>query len=154
NGLADGTYLDYVNFLYSDRLATLSPDDQKRAFEEYRTDAQKRLQHDQEFPDEPKQLRPGEQISNNDGDLQFSGQVAVMSINENLLEILMAKNPDAAFGLQESFPFKSTYGNAMPLGPIMELRAPDGQNAFTPERAAQSLDYWRAAAQELLSDPT
>jgi predicted Zn-dependent protease len=77
-----------------------------------------------------------------------------MSINEKLLQILMAKNPDASFGLQESFPFKSTYADAAPLGPIMELRTPDGQNAFTPERAAQSLDYWRATTQQLLSDPT
>jgi len=50
NALADGTYLDYVNFLYGDRLRTLNGDDSKRAFEDYMTDARKRLQHDQEFP--------------------------------------------------------------------------------------------------------
>src|ERR1043166_2245554 len=154
NGLADGTYLDYLNFLYGDRLATLSSDDSKRAFDEYLTDAQKRFRHDQEFPDEPKQVRPGEDIKVIENKTQVSGQVAVMSINEKLLEMLMAKNPDTAFGLQESFPLKSTYADAMPLGPLMELRARDGQNAFTPELAAQSLDYWRAATQELLSDPT
>ena len=44
-------------------------------------------------------------------------------------------------------------GDALPLGPLMELRAQDGQNTFTPERAAQSLDYWRNAAQQILSDP-
>src|SRR5712691_11657102 len=35
----------------------------------------------------------------------------------------------------------------------MELRAQDGQNALTAERAAQSLDYWRATTQQLLADP-
>src|ERR1043166_4621428 len=35
----------------------------------------------------------------------------------------------------------------------MELRAPEGQNAFTAERAAQTLDYWRNAAQQILADP-
>jgi hypothetical protein len=154
NALADGTYLDYVDFLYGERLHSLSQDDSKSAFQEYLADAQKRLTHDQQFPDEPKQIRPGEDIRNIDGKVQVSGQIAVMAINERLLQILMAKNPDATFGLQESFPFKSTYADAMPLGPIMELRAQDGQNAFTPERAAQSLDYWRAATQQLLSDPT
>ena len=29
----------------------------------------------------------------------------------------------------------------------------DDQNALTAERAAQSVDYWRATAQQLLSDP-
>lgn len=53
--------------------------------------------------------------------------------------------------MQESFPLKGTYADAAPLGPLMELRA-DGQNTFTADRAAQSLDYWRAIAQQLLSD--
>ena len=35
----------------------------------------------------------------------------------------------------------------------MELRAQNGDNAFTAERAAQSLDYWRATTQQMLSDP-
>jgi hypothetical protein len=154
NALADGTYLDYVTFQYGDQLATLSGVDSKRAFDEYLSNARKRLAHDQDFPDEPKQVRPGEQISMLQGKLQVGGQVAVMSINEKLLQILMEKNPDVAFGLQESFPFKSTYADAAPLGPIMELRAPDGPSAFTPERAIESLEYWRSAAQQLLSDPT
>jgi len=55
--------------------------------------------------------------------------------------------------LEESFPFKSTYEGAVPLGAIMELRAQDGQNALTAERAAQSVDYWRSTAQQILSDP-
>ena len=154
NALADGTYLDYVNFLYGDRLAALSTDDSRGVFDEYIADARKRLQHDQDFPDEPKQIRSGEDIQNIDGRVQVSGQVAVMAINEKLLQALMQKNPDVAFGLQESFPFKSTYPDAMPLGPIMELRAPDRQNGFTAERAAQSLEYWRTATQQLLSDTT
>jgi hypothetical protein len=153
NAFADATYVEYLNFLYGDRLAALSQDDSNRAFQEYLSDAQKRLQHDQEFPDEPKQVRPGEQIMNTEGRIQVSGQVAVMSINEKLLQSLMEKNPEATFALQESFPFKSTYADARPLGPIMELRAPDGPNAFTPERAAESLEYWRTAAQKLLSEP-
>lgn len=153
NAFADRTYLDYVNFLYSDSLTSLSEDDSKRAFDEYIADAQKRLLHDQAFPDEPKQIRPGEDVRMVNGKIQVSGQIAVMSINETLLQALMAKNPDTVFGLQESFPFKSTYADAVPLGPIMELRALDGQNAFTPQRAAQSLDYWRTATEQLLSDP-
>src|SRR5204863_9363372 len=134
--------VEYMNTLYGDRFATLTDDDQKRAFQQYTTDAQKRLEHDQQFPDEPKQIRPGENIRMVDGKVEVSGQAAVMAINEKLLQTLMAKNPDLSFALQESFPLKGTYADALPLGPLMELRAQDAKNIFTPERAAQSLDYW------------
>ena len=48
---------------------------------------------------------------------------------------------------------KGTYADALPLGPLMELRAQDAQNTFTAERAAASLDYWRTTAQNVLADP-
>ena len=85
--------------------------------------------------------------------MQVSGQVAVMAINEKLLQALMRNNPELSFALQESFPLPGTYGNAAPLGPIMELGLQDVQSAFTAERAAQSLDYWRGMAQQLAADP-
>jgi hypothetical protein len=75
-----------------------------------------------------------------------------MAINEKLLQTLMQKNPDLSFAIQESFPLKGTYADALPLGPIMELRALEGQSAFTAERAAQSLDYWRNTARQMLAD--
>src|SRR6202051_964060 len=103
NGLADGAYGDYLTALYGDRLVTLTQEDSGRVFQEYITDAQKRLQHDQQFPDEPKQVRPGESIKFMDGSeqnrssgdskrVQVSGQVAVMAINERLLQAIMDKN--------------------------------------------------------------
>ncbi|MDB6108660.1 MAG: hypothetical protein JWR69_410 [Pedosphaera sp.] len=153
NALADGRYADWMRELYGDRLATLSEEDSQRAFEEYTADAQKRLEHDQQFPDEPKQIRPGEEVKMVDGRVQVSSQVGVMAINEKLLQMLMDKNPDLSFALQESFPLKGTYGDALPLGPLMELRAQDGETTFTAERAAQSLDYWRDRAQQVFSDP-
>jgi tetratricopeptide (TPR) repeat protein len=157
NAFADGTYLDYVDFLYADRLATLTKDDSQQAFQDYLADATKRAQHDQQFPYQPRQLKPGEDVRLlNDGGgqrVQVSGQVAVMAINEKLLQTLMGKNPDVSFALEESFPLKSTYADAAPLGPLMELRAQPAQNALTAESAAQTVDYWRATAQQLLSDP-
>src|ERR1041384_3505488 len=117
NAFADARYLEYMRTLYGDRLATLTTEDSQRAFQEYLADAQKRLQHDQEFPDEPKQVRLGESIKMEDGRVQVSGQVAVMTINEKLLQALMQKNPDLTFAMQESFPMKGTYADAVPLGP-------------------------------------
>lgn len=153
NALADSSYLDYLSFLYGDRLATLTPDESKAAFGEYIADATKRFEHDQQFPDEPKQIRPGENVSVTDNGTQVSGQVAVMSINEKLLQTLLQKNPDLSFALEQSFPFKSTYPGAAPLGPIMELRAQDGQNAFTADSAVQTVDSLQTTAQQLLANP-
>src|SRR5262245_751441 len=153
NALADGTYLSYLNFLYGDQMATLTTDDSERAFQEFVDDAQKRLQHDQQFPNEPKQVKPGEDIKMVDNRVQVSGQVVVMAINEKLFQVLMEKNPNASFAIEQSFPFASMYAGAMPLGPVMELRVQDPQNALTAERAAQSVDYWRTTAQQLLADP-
>ena len=155
NALADGSYLNYLGFLYGDRLNTLTHDDSQKAFETYIADARKRFEHDRDFPNEPKQIRPGEMIQiTEEGRVNVSGQVAVMAINEKLFQTLMDKNPDTSFAIEQSFPFKSTYANATPVGPIMELRVNDEQNALTAERASQSVDYWTTTTQQLLSDPT
>src|SRR6266540_5377017 len=153
NAFADGRYLEFMQTLYGDQFATLTQEDSKRAFDEYVADARKRFEHDQQFPDEPRQVRPGENIRMEDGKFQVTGQVSVMAINEKMLHMLMEKNPDLAFAMEESFPFKSMFASATPLGPIMELRVQDEQNALTSERASQSVDYWRTIARQLLSDP-
>jgi len=153
NALADGSYLDYLRLQYDDRLSNLTEDESQRAFQQYIDDARKRLAHDQQFPNEPKQVRPGEDIQLTDGKIQVGGQVAVMSINERLLQMLMDKNPELPFALQESFPLKGTYADAMPLGPLMELRAQGGSAAFSPDQASQSAAFWQSTAQQLLADP-
>jgi hypothetical protein len=152
NAMADSRYLDYMQTLYGDQMNTLTAEDSKQAFDAYVTDARRRLEHDQQFPDEPKQVRPGEDIRIIDNRTEVSGQVAVMTINEKLVQALMQKNPDLSFAIQESSPLPGTYNDAVPLGPLMELRNPDGPSAFTAERATESVDYWRSAAQEVLFD--
>lgn len=153
NGLADGKYLDYLDELYGGRLSTLNQDDAQRAFQAYIADAQARLQHDQQFPDQPKQVLPGENISSSEGRIQVSGQVAVMQINERLLQTLMQKNPDLSFAIQESFPLKGTYADAVPLGPLMELGVADAPAVFTSEAASQTVNYWQTTAQDILANP-
>ena len=149
NAMADNTYLKYVDFLYGENFGTLKEGDSQGAFQQYIADVQKRLKHDEDFPNEPKQLLPGEDVRITEGRIEVSGQVAVMGINELLLQDFMNKNPDASFALEESFPLRSLYSNSVPLGPIMELRA---QDTYTSERAGQMLNYWRDVAQQLMSD--
>jgi tetratricopeptide (TPR) repeat protein len=153
NALADRGYLDYVAFQYSDRFSALTHADSERAFAEYMADAQKRLEHDRQFPNEARQLRPGEDVKMVDGKLQVSGQVSVQAINERLFQMLLQRNPELSFAMEESFPYKSVLAEASPLGPIMEVNPRDQQNALTPERAAETVDYWRNATGQLLNDP-
>jgi hypothetical protein len=152
NGLADGIYSEYLRFLYADRFQALSNQDSERAFKEYMDDAQKRLDHDEQFPNEPKQVRPDEQITRDGGKTSVGGIIAVMDINERLLRILMDKNPDLPFALQESYPLKGTYDSALPLGPIMELRTSDPAR-FTTERAGEAVAYWRDLAAQFSAAP-
>src|SRR6185369_11487953 len=143
NSLADARYLDCLNVQYGDQVKTRTREDNQRAFEEYITDARKRLEHDRQFPDEPKQLRPGEDVRLDDkGKVNVSGQLAVMSINEKLFQTFMGNNPGMSFAMEESFPFLSTFAQATTLGPVMELRVQDEENALSAARAAQSVDYW------------
>lgn len=153
NALADGTYLDFVRELYGGQFNTLSQEESQRAFAEYTADAQKRLQHDLDFPNEPKQVLRGEDIQMVDGHLKVSGMTAVMAINEKLLQMLADKNPDLSFAVQESYPLRGTYADAAPLGPLMELNAQDNEIPFNQDLAEQSVDYWRTTAQSLLADP-
>src|SRR5579862_1407469 len=152
NALASGDYQEYLQQQYDGQLANLSEEESQNAFSAYVADAQKRFAHDQQFPDEPKQLQPGEEVQVVDGKVQVSGQVAVMGINELLLRTLMQKNPELSFAIQESFPLKSTYADALPLGPLMELGAANQENTLTPQRANQDLEYWRGVAQQALGD--
>lgn len=144
NALADQTYLRYVEFLYEDRLKPLSGEDSATAFQAYLADAQKRVSHDQAFPDAPRQVRPGEDIRVTENRLQVSGQVAVMDINERLLTTLMKNNPGFQFAMEESFAFKKLGAGAVPLGPILRLGAEADTGAFDAGVAAQTVDYWRA----------
>jgi hypothetical protein len=164
NGLADNAYMDYLRFIYGDRLNLPTPNQVQSAYEGYVADYQRRLAHDQQLPDEPKQVLPGERVGGDAGGgwtavikqgdqlIQVSGQVSCMAINERILQLILQANPDSPFGLEESFPLKSTYAEAAPLGPIMELRTPDGQNALSADTASETLTYWQDRVQQLLAD--
>jgi hypothetical protein len=158
NALADPNYLDYVNLQYGDQFAALSLEDANHAYANYLSDYQKRLAHDQQFPNEPAQIRPGESDGikvGDDGQLSVYGpksQLSVMAISDQLLQLLLQKNPDLSFAMEQSFPLPSALAGAASLGPIMELRAAGGQNSLNADSATQSLAYWQTTAQQLLAN--
>src|SRR5262249_37088689 len=100
NALADRLYLDYVSFLYGDRVASLTDQEQQGAFADYMADARKRLEHDLKYPDEPKQIAPDENVHfknrgeddrvtgspdtgfrREEGEVVAEGPISVMAVN-------------------------------------------------------------------------
>jgi len=150
NALAtpDASYLDYLSAIYGDSLNVPSREQFQNAFDQYTDDATKRALHDQQFPDEPPQLLPGENITLIDGraNLTGAGPVATMAIDNLLTQALLKNNPGLSFALQESGPMQSTYAGSTPLGQIFQLNA---GNPMTADAAGQVVNYWQSEAQNL-----
>ena len=86
-------------------------------------DAQQRFEHDMRFTNEPRQIKPGEDIHPQQGSSQvsISGQVAVMSINGLLTKDIFDANPKHEFFVEESFPLDWMYPYETPSGIIMNI---------------------------------
>jgi hypothetical protein len=100
-----------------------SPEDSQECFNDYLSDAQRRLQHDNQFPNEPRQIKAGEDVhlDSEAGRVSVSGQVAVMSINGLLTKVIFDKNPGHEFYVEESFPLDWMYPYLTPFGVIMKI---------------------------------
>ncbi len=108
--------------VYPDReMYIATPEDSQRCFNEYLTEAQRRLQHDLQFPNEPKQIRPGEDVRVVENRVTVAGQVAVMAINGLLTKVMFDHNPKNEFFVEESFPLDWMYPHLTPYGVIMKI---------------------------------
>jgi thioredoxin-like negative regulator of GroEL len=133
-------------------IATPSPDDSQICFNEYLEDAQRRLQHDSQSPNEPRQVKPGEDVRIDNGRVQVSGQVAVMSINGLLTKVIFDKNPGHEFYVEESYPLDWMYPHLTPFGVIMKInRQPppeitqdiiDKDHAFWSRFSGRTIGNW------------
>jgi hypothetical protein len=85
------------------------------------------------------------------GDLQISGQVAVMKINGLLAKIIFDKNPDREFYLEESFPLDWMYPYLEPHGLIFKInRQPLPE--MTGDTVTADHDYWTKCVAPMLGD--
>ena len=128
--------------VYPDReIKTPSNEDSQRCFNEYITDANRRLDHDMKNPGAQRQIRPGEDVKNVNGRVQVSGQLAVMSINGLLTRVIFDQNPNHEFYVEESFPLDWMYPYLTPFGIIMKLnRNPVAE--LTQEIVDRDHDFW------------
>jgi len=134
NALADSTYLDYVHGMYGEKIYVPTQEDSQKCFQDYMTDAQRRMQNNQ--------LKPGEDVKQDaDGRIQVSGQIAVMEINGLLAKVIFDKNPGYEFYIEESFPLDWMYPYLEPHSLIMKInRQPLA--ALSEDVVSKDHDYW------------
>ena len=150
NQLVDGGYLDYVRSMYGKKLRVLTTNDWEKIFGAYTTNARVRLEHDQKFPNEPRQIKPGEDVRlTGDGRVQVSGQISVMEINALLAKKIFDDNPRREFFVEESFPLGWMYPHLTPHGLIFQLnRQPLAE--LSAKDAATDQACWKKLTDEML----
>ena len=143
NPLADATYLHYLRTMYGGEIYTPTDEDLQKSLQDYTTDAQRRLAHDQQFPNEPKQLQPGDEDITRDsnGRIQLRSHWNVIGIRELLTKTIFDKNSDREFYVVEGFPLDWMYPYLEPHGLIMKInRQP--LSALSGEIVQRDSDYW------------
>ena len=110
--------------VYPDReIYAPTPQDSGRCYNDYLADASRRYQHDLQFPNEPKQIKPGEDLRYDPATekLAVAGQVAVMTINGFITKVIFDHNPRNEFFVEESLPLDWMYPYLTPFGIIMKI---------------------------------
>ena len=151
NALADPTYQEYLRAIYGGKIHALTEADSQTSYVDYSADFRRRWQHDQDFPNEPRQLKPGEYTSIADGQLNIRGMAAVMSINATLARIIFDNNPGREFYVEISFPLDWMSPHLEPHGLILHIdrQAPAPLSLETIERDQK---YWAALLRGMIGD--
>jgi tetratricopeptide (TPR) repeat protein len=141
-----------IGGVYPDlEIHTPTTDESTKAFHDYLQDAQRRLEHDRRFPNEPRQIKPGEDVKIIDNRVQVSGQVAVMAINGLLTKVIFDDNPDHDFFVEESFPLDWMYPYLSPYGIIMKInRQPLPE--LTDDMLKADHEFWSQFSKRLIGN--
>jgi hypothetical protein len=138
--------------VYPDKeIITPSVRDSEIAFNTYMADAAQRLTHDRMYPNEPKKIKPGEEVREVDGKISVTGQVAVMAINGLLTKTIFDANPTNAFYVEESFPLDWMFPYLTPYGIIMKINRNPVQE-FTPEMFTKDHEFWSQYSERFIGN--
>jgi beta-lactamase regulating signal transducer with metallopeptidase domain len=141
NALADNTYLGYLRAMCAPTLSIPTDEDSRQCFQEYTADVQRRIALHE--------LKPGEDVKVVGGQVQVSGQNAVMSINGLLAKIVFDRNPGREVYVEESFPLDWMYPYLTPNGLIMKVnRQPLPR--LSEELVRQDHEYWSSYLRPML----
>jgi hypothetical protein len=145
NALADGSYLDYLQGMYGDKIYIPTKDDSQKCFEDYYADVQQRMKENK--------LEPGENASVDpiSGKMQVSGQVAVMNINALLVKVIFDRSTNREFYIEQSFPLAWMYPYLEPHGLIFKLnRQP--LPVLSDETIQRDHDHWTNTVAPMIGD--
>jgi hypothetical protein len=138
--------------MYAGKIHVPTEDDLQKSLQDYATDAQRRLAHDQQFPNEPRQLKPGEDVKlDANGRIQLSGQMNVIGIRGLLTKTIFDENPDREFYVEESFPLDWMYPQLEPHGLIFKLNRQPAA-ALSGEIVRSDHDYWTKYFRPMIGD--
>ena len=133
-------------------IYTPNQGDSQQAFSDYMEDAQQRMYHDQSHPNEPHQIKPGEDVHvDGTGHVQVSGQVAVMAINGLLTKVIFDHNPTNEFFVEESFPLDWMYPHLTPFGIIMKINR-DPLPVLTDDIVKRDHEFWAKYSERLIGN--
>lgn len=149
NSLTRGPYLDYVNWLFGNRIWLPDAAALKSAQESYLQDAERRLEHDLKFPERPRQIRLGEDVRKVDGKVKASGAVADMVVNAVLAKMIFERNPQREFFVEESFPLDWMYPHLSPHGFVLKLNR-EPLASLDEETLARDREFWRAQVKPMI----
>jgi hypothetical protein len=151
NPLADARYQQYLRFMYGDRIHLPTTNEVNQAFTDYSADANRRLMHDRDFPNEPPQVQPGENLTQKNGQVQITGQISVMAINGLIAKTIFDHNPDREFYLEESFPLNWMYPYITPHNFIFKLNR-EPLAGLSPEIMDADHKFWTKQCDAMIGD--
>ncbi len=114
-------------------------------------DVQQRYEHDQRFPNEPKQVKQGEDSHVEGGRISISGQTSVMSINGLLTKVIFDHNPKNEFYVEESFPLDWMYPYLSPFGVIMKINRQPVEE-LSDEAVKRDHEFWSHYSERLMGN--
>lgn len=97
------------------------------------------------------QLRPGEEVTERDGKVSVTGQVAVMAINGLLCKVIFDQNPDHEFFIEESFPLDWMYPHLTPHGIIMKINR-EPLTELPEDVLRRDHEFWRQYSERLVGN--
>jgi len=149
DNLFDNVYLDYVRGLYRQQAKLPDATAADKATGDYSSDLIQRWQHDQQFPNQPKQVLPGEEIRVVDGNTQISGPLPVMVITALLVRDILEDNPNHEIFLEANRLEQWMFACLEPAGPVFKMRhAP--VDAFFEETVRNDREYWQLLTRRLI----
>ncbi len=143
HGLENAAQLDYLHAMYGGKIYTPTAGDLQRCSQDYTNDVVRRLQNHQ--------LKPGENVTNVNGQVQISGYIAIVEVRARMTKIVFDQNSNREFYVEESFPLDWMYPFLEPHGLIMKInRQPVA--GLSDEILRRDRDYWTKLTAPMIGD--